>query len=69
VPDKFDAYHEPFVGGAALAFALRAAGRSERMYLSDANGNLVNTYLAVRDHTADLIDASADLLTAPTNPV
>lgn len=51
VPAAFEAYHEPFLGGGALFWALQAAGRLEgkKVYLSDANERLIRTYLAVRD--------------------
>jgi DNA adenine methylase len=52
----FDGYHEPFVGGGALFFALRAAGRLRgRVVLSDANPELVDTWLGVRDHVEEVI--------------
>lgn len=51
VPSRFGAYHEPFVGGGALFFALHRAGRLEnrKAHLSDANLELVTTYRAIRD--------------------
>lgn len=56
VPDTFTAYHEPFVGGGALFFALRSMGRLPFIarrghavaYLNDANERLVRTYRAVQ---------------------
>jgi len=42
-------YHEPFVGGGALFFHLRAAGRIRRATLCDANERLIRTYRGVRD--------------------
>lgn len=46
-------YYEPFVGGGAMFFALQArvAGTS---HLSDLNEELVNAWLAVRDHSDEL---------------
>lgn len=52
-------YHEPFVGGGALFFALREGGRLSRKgaRLSDINPELVNSYQVVRDHVGPLIRA------------
>lgn len=47
-------YHEPFVGGGALFFALRPA----KAVLCDDNERLVRTYVGVRDH----VDAVVKLL-------
>ncbi len=54
-PAGFAAYHELFVGGGALFFALlpRVA------FLSDLNAELVNLYAVVRDQAAALIAALA----------
>ena len=46
-------YYEPFLGGGAVYFHLQP----EKAVLSDLNGDLINTYIAVRDHVDDLIGA------------
>src|SRR5262245_30589620 len=46
-------YFEPFVGGAALYFALRPT----RAALTDVNRELIDCYLTVRDHADALIEA------------
>lgn len=45
-------YHEPFLGGGAIYFSLE---HSKKSYLSDANPQLINTYLHVRDCPRTLI--------------
>ncbi len=56
-PDDFKTYHEPFMGGAALFFALHREGRldGKRVFLSDVNQELVDTYQAVRDEVHKVI--------------
>jgi DNA adenine methylase len=53
--DPSAAYHEPFVGGGALVFALRGQGRATRGRLSDVNKELINSYIAIRDFVDDVI--------------
>lgn len=48
-------YHEPFLGGGAVFFALRAAGFTGRAVLSDVNADLVNVYRHVAERVEPLI--------------
>ncbi|MCP4643028.1 MAG: DNA adenine methylase [bacterium] len=54
----FGRYHEPFVGGGALFFAMYRNGMLGRKqaYLSDSNDRLIDTYRVVRDSAEDLIE-------------
>lgn len=61
VPASFGAYHEPFLGSAALFFDLRARGRLQQAYLTDTNAALVACYEAVRRTPAQVIDALTHL--------
>lgn len=58
-PEQFRAYHEPFMGGAALFFALVRQERlgRRRAFLSDVNRELVDTYVAIRDEVEAVISA------------
>ena len=53
----FEHYHEPFLGGGALFFALARDGRLKgRSYLSDVNQNLIDTWRGVRDDAGRVIE-------------
>jgi DNA adenine methylase len=58
VPDEFNRYFEPFVGGGAMFFHLYANRPKLRAFLSDLNGELINCYASVRDD----VDAVITLL-------
>lgn len=51
IPPKFNTYHEPFVGGAALFFYLLPT----RAVLLDTNEELVNLYRQIRTDVDDLL--------------
>lgn len=53
VPSEFGDYHEPFLGGGAMFFAIRER-MSGTAYLSDLNDELINTWNVVRDHERPL---------------
>lgn len=49
-------YHEPFLGGGAVFFALRSAGFTGKASLSDVNVNLICAYEHVADYPELLIN-------------
>ncbi len=55
VPDKFNRYIEPFVGSAAMFFALAPS----RALLSDLNPELINVYRVIRDSPVELMELLA----------
>ena len=55
LPSAFAAYHEPFLGSAALFFALHRQVRLGRACLSDLNPELIETYRAIRDQVETVI--------------
>ena len=54
-PKPIDKYYEPFVGGAAVFFALVGSGKFERARLSDMNADLIRVYTALRDDAESVI--------------
>ena len=50
-------YHEPFLGGGAVFFALHEAGLIGDASLADSNAELIGTYQAVRDDVEGVIAA------------
>jgi DNA adenine methylase len=51
VPKAYGTYHEPFLGGGAVFFALSPP----QSFLSDSNLRLVRCYKGIRNHVADVI--------------
>lgn len=58
VPAEFDDYHEPFLGGGAMFFAVRERTRGTA-HLHDLNEKLVNVWQMVQQDPAGLADAMA----------
>jgi DNA adenine methylase len=56
VPKEIVNYHEPFLGGGAVFFALRNRLRGDA-YLSDLNGELINAWRAVQSNPEALVKA------------
>lgn len=50
---RIEHYHEPFLGGGAIYFSI---DHSKKAYLSDANEQLINTYIQVRDNPKKVIE-------------
>lgn len=57
LPERIGTYFEPFVGGAAVFFALAEQRRFTRAVLSDTNEELISTYEAIRDDVDGVIKA------------
>ena len=51
MPEDFNRYFEPFIGGGALFFELQP----DNAYISDMNEELINLYKVVRDNVDELI--------------
>jgi DNA adenine methylase len=55
LPTEIGTYYEPFIGGAAVFFALAAERRFRRAVLSDRNPALIEVYQALRDDVDGVI--------------
>ncbi len=57
VPEEFNNYFEPFVGGGALFFELFSLGllKDKKVYLFDINAELINAYNVVKNNPIELI--------------
>ena len=53
LPENFNNYHEPFIGGASIFLAIKPPNNA---YLSDLNKDLVNTYNAVKENPSNIIE-------------
>jgi DNA adenine methylase len=56
IPKEFKTYYEPFFGGGSLFWNLKLQGRIGKAIISDANPDLINLLLVVRDRFQDLYD-------------
>lgn len=57
IPEKFENYFEPFVGGGALFFDLLKDKilKDKKIFISDLNSNLINCYQVIKESVEDLI--------------
>ena len=62
LPEKWDTYYEPFLGGAAILLGLNPP----KAIVNDINPELINMYQQVRDRVNDVIDNLVWLDTAHT---
>jgi DNA adenine methylase len=60
LPPTIGTYYEPFVGGAAVFFALASHQRFKRAVLSDANRELVDVYRGVQKNVSAVIKRLAE---------
>jgi len=60
---KITKYAEPFVGGGAVLFDILNKYKLEKVYISDINAELINTYCIIKDD----VDALIDILSAMQN--
>lgn len=55
LPEKFNDYYEPFLGGGSVFFYLKSKGLlNQKVFLSDTNEELINTYKIIKTSFKDL---------------
>ena len=54
-PNEIERYHEPFIGGGAVAFYVIKHYKPKEIFLSDINEELINAYLMIRNNVEELI--------------
>lgn len=64
LPASFGRYHEPFLGGGGVFFALSSQRNVAGAFLNDANRELIEAFTVVRDSVEELI-ISLDALAVP----
>jgi DNA adenine methylase len=55
LPEDFEDYYEPFLGGGAVFFYLNHIGRIKKALLSDLNNELMNVWRLIRDDVERVI--------------
>lgn len=61
LPEEFNNYYEPFVGGGSVFIFLKSNGYiKNRAYLSDSNPDLINSYRIIKSNPTDLIKLLTD---------
>ena len=56
IPEKFNTYYEPFIGGAALLISLYSLNKINESVISDTNKDLYNLYKTIMENPQQLID-------------
>jgi DNA adenine methylase len=57
LPNEFDTYYEPFLGGGALLFHLLYNHPNLKCHVSDLNSDLILAYITIRDKIDELLDS------------
>jgi len=56
LPENFNNYHEPFIGGASIFIYLKSNGIiKNHSFISDFNSELINAYITLRENPSELI--------------
>lgn len=65
IPKEFNRYHEPMLGGGAVFFALKEAGKPGISWLGDMNKDLIRTYRAIQKEITSVITYLSEYAALP----
>lgn len=57
IPKNIKRYHEPFVGGGAIAFYILKTNKPKEVLISDINEELITTYKVIKNNVEELISS------------
>lgn len=57
IPQNFETYFEPFLGGGAVLFHLISENHKLKCFASDLNSTLILSYITIRDRVDELINS------------
>ena len=66
-PRNVERYCEPFVGGGAVLFDILQTFHPQEVLINDINGELINTYLQIKNNSEELITQLYELQTEYKN--
>jgi len=55
IPETFDSFFEPFLGGGAMLFNILTKNPNQKCQISDLNSDLILTYVTIQDKVEELI--------------
>jgi DNA adenine methylase len=55
MPEEFNDYYEPFIGGGALFFTMKLLYPEKKMTINDSNEDLINVYQVIKDNPVELM--------------
>ena len=60
MPEKWNDYFEPFLGGGSLFFSTQSNDKKQ-FYLNDQNNYLIDTYISIRDNPTEIYEYLKDI--------
>jgi DNA adenine methylase len=57
IPNKFERYFEPFLGGGAVFFSIFSREKKVKWFISDLKSDLILSYTIIRDNVQELVSS------------